>query len=507
MLFVIYYTDGTSTIMYANKSVNFSFNTYVSELGKSIDYMGNLPQSDSLFYYDLDTFQIEKGTTATTYEPYTSDKISFEETLRSLPNGTQDEIVEIDGKYFKNEKISEANEELAEPQLIDLTDNNLVTGDLQSHVDGSVYNTADVLFSPYISFDVDTNQSARIDGLAEGVSRNSKAIGILAERLRIYDFTLAPGPKTLLKGDRDAGFFGYVSSADLITGDALAADLGLTAGTSMYSDGPWIKYIFQGQIKFTPLKGFRHSISHNAIYNVGAVYGTEDEGTLPPNGRLGTQLSILASDNSINTTGDFLNASAVIAAVGETVKLTGWDNGANNGDFTVDSITSTKIVLSGGTLIDESLNKGGKVYNTADMVTQNAKTTVDGVEYRVELMQGASNDPLDSYADSDKDSVGADNEWNAIILPLHERAKLQDWAFPQYAGTTEYWGTDLTDEDLRTHNKFGVGSYTWCQEVRDDSDTFRRVIRGHSGASYSYAYLSWYTYSTYVWRPVIKVIG
>ena len=131
----------------------------------------------------------------------------------------------------------------------------------------------------------------------------------------------------------------------------------------------------------------------------------------------------------------------------------------------------------------------------------------DGVEYRVELMQGASNDPLDSYADSDNDSVGADNEWNAIILPLHERAKLQDWTYPQYAGTTEYWGTDLTDEDLRTHNKFGVGSYTWCQEVRDDSETFRRVYRGYVGASFSSADTSLNANSRFVWRPVIKVIG
>ncbi|MCF8012461.1 MAG: hypothetical protein K9L56_14410, partial [Clostridiales bacterium] len=140
----------------------------------------------------------------------------------------------------------------------------------------------------------------------------------------VYDFTNAPGPKILAKGNREAGFFGFVSSSELITGDALALDLGLTAGTSMYSDGPLIKYMEQGRVNFTPLKGFRHSIAWNSIYNVGAVYGTEDEGTLPPNGRLGVQLSILASDNSINTTGDFLNTDAVIGAVGETLKLTGW---------------------------------------------------------------------------------------------------------------------------------------------------------------------------------------
>ena len=122
-------------------------------------------------------------------------------------------------------------------------------------------------------------------------------------------------------------------------------------------------------------------------------------------------------------------------------------------------------------------------------------------------MQGASNDPLDSYANSDRDSVGADNEWNAIILPLHERAKLQDWNYLSYAGVTEYWGTDLTDEDLRTHHEFGVGSYTWCQEVRDDSDTFSRVVRASSGASYSAAPISWVVSSNFVWRPVLSVIG
>jgi hypothetical protein len=337
--------------------------------------------------------------------------------------------------------------------------------------------------------------------------RVADALETLADKNTVYDFTNAPGPKILQKGNRDAGFFGFVSAVDLITGDALALDLGLTAGTSMYSDGPWIKYIYQGQIKFAPVKGFRHTIAWNPIYNVGAVYGTEDEGTLPPNGRLGTQLSILASDNSINTTGDFLTASAVVGAVAETVKLTGWDNGANVGTFTIDSITSTKIVLSGGTLVDESLNKSGKIYNTADMVTQNAKTTIDTVEYRVELFKGGASDPLDSYADGDRGSIGVDNEWNAIILPLHINAKLQDWAYPQYTGTTEYWGIDLTDEDLRTHYKFGPGSYTWCQETRDDSNTFRRVLRGYYGASYLSANSSWYVGSIYVWRPVLTVIG
>ncbi len=45
-------------------------------------------------------------------------------------------------------------------------------------------------------------------------------------------------------------------------------------------------------------------------------------------------------------------------------------------------------------------------------------------------MRGASNNPLDSYEHTDRDSIGAGNEWNAIILPLHAEAKLQNWAYP-----------------------------------------------------------------------------
>src|SRR6056297_3784771 len=84
--------------------------------------------------------------------------------------------------------------------------------------------------------------------------RVAEAMEKLADTRTVYDFTNSPGPKVLAKGDRDAGFFGFVPASDLITGDDLALDLGLTAGASIFSDSPWIKYIFKGQIKFIPLK-------------------------------------------------------------------------------------------------------------------------------------------------------------------------------------------------------------------------------------------------------------
>ncbi|MDC3412518.1 hypothetical protein [Terrihalobacillus insolitus] len=344
--------------------------------------------------------------------------------------------------------------------------------------------------------------------------RMADALERIADTRVQEDYTQAPGNEYLLGGDRQAGFFGFVQAVDLITGDALATDLGLTAGTSQNSDTPWIKYIWNGKICFTPLKTIRYSIAWDAIYNVGAVYASGDEGTLPPEGRLGTELTIDATDNSINTTGHFLGDKTsatsyydTVGAVGDIVVLKGWSNGANNGEFTIDSITDTKIVVSGGTLISETGDRTKRMYPKTNAVTQNVQVVIKGLTYRVRLFRGAANDPADSYANSDRDAIGENDEWNAIVLPLHERAKTQNWNYPAYAGTTEYWDANLTDEDLRTHYNFGNGSYSWCQEVRDDDQTFRRVIRGHDGASYLGASVSWDTYSNLGFRPVLELLG
>ena len=328
----------------------------------------------------------------------------------------------------------------------------------------------------------------------------------------VVDHSVAPGKKELEIGDTNAGFFGFVKAVDLITGDNLALALGLSSGTSQNSDTPWIKYIWNGKVCFTPLKTIRHSVTWDAIYNAGAVYGSGGKGTLPPEGRLGTELTIDALDNSINTTGHFLGDKTsatgyydTVGAIGDIITLEGWSDGANNGDFTIDSVTDTKIIVTGGVLVTEVGSRTKKLYPKANVVTQNAKVTIGGLEYTVRLFKGAANDPQNSYADADRGSIGDDNEWNGIMLPLHERAKTQEWNYPAYAGTTPYWGVNLTDEDLRTHYTFGSGSYTWCQEVRDDNETFRRVFRGYTGASNLLANYSWSVGSGYGFRPVLEL--
>lgn len=341
------------------------------------------------------------------------------------------------------------------------------------------------------------------------------------------DYGNSPGGKYLLAGDTDAGFLGFVQAAhmgDLVgNGDAntafsganLALAIGLSGGSLINSNTVWIKYIWKGKICFTPLKPLRHSVTWDAIYNTGAVYGVSGEGTLPPTGRLGVNLSIDATDNSINTTNqnflgdkssgmDFADATA---KVGDVLVLKGWANTENNGEVTVVSITNTKIVVSGKTLVTEIGGKASKFYEKTKAVTQSKQIKVGESNYKVRLFKGAEKDPTDSYANADRGGTGKNNEWNWIVGQLHEQAKLKNWAYPVYMDADlGDFGVHLTDEDLITHHTFGSGNYTWCQEV-NDTVTWRRVIRGNNGASNLFSRRSWSLSSNFGWRPVLEWVS
>jgi len=326
------------------------------------------------------------------------------------------------------------------------------------------------------------------------------------------DFSDLPGNKNIIAGDNNAGFLGFVTSAELISGSGIATAIGLSAGTLINDTTPWIKYIWKGKICFYPLKPIRHSVTWDAIYNAGAVYGTGDEGLFPPMSRGGQLISIDTTDNSINTTNqNFLGDKSAgmdyadtVGAVGDTLVLKGWTNAANNGEVTIVSITNTKIVVSGKTLVTEVGAMNKRFYKKTNAVTQNASVTVNGVAGKVRLMRGASQDQLSSYADGDRDGIGVDNEWNWIILQLHEQAKLKNWTYPAYVDSTlGDFGVYLTDTDLITHYTLGSGSYRWMQETSDIT-AWRRVSRGYVGASFLLAYLSWFSSSLFAFSPVLE---
>lgn len=331
-----------------------------------------------------------------------------------------------------------------------------------------------------------------------------------------------PGSWYLAKGDITNGFYGFIQPTEMGTfedgkvynGVNLALAIGLSSGTAFNSDVPLMKFSRNGKVLFVPLTGYRHSVPWDEIYKRGAVYATNDDGFLPPMGRSGNQLSIVEGNKIQSTAADFLGDKSAeqdyadtVGAVGEELILKGWTTEANNIEVTITEITTNSITVS-ETLTPEIGSKKSRFYNKKNVVKQDSVVTIGGKQYRVRLIKGAGDNPTDSYANSDRGSTGIGNEWNDLILPLHEHAKVGDWIYPAYAknatgGAIVDWGVGLTDENLRTHNTYGAGSYTWSQETQNLT-TYRRVTRGYSGASSLSSRFSWYVNSYVCWRPVLE---
>lgn len=89
------------------------------------------------------------------------------------------------------------------------------------------------------------------------------------------------GSTTLVGGDATWGFYGEVASTDFITGDALATEIGLSAGTSQNSTSDWLKFASNGSVILVPKKTFRYAVSWEHLYQAGAVYGDDTNGSNP----------------------------------------------------------------------------------------------------------------------------------------------------------------------------------------------------------------------------------
>ena len=113
---------------------------------------------------------------------------------------------------------------------------------------------------------------------------------------------LGPGPQELIAGNMTNGFFGEVQSSEFITGDQLATSLNITQGTSQYSDTPWLKFALDDEIIFIPKKPIRNSVSWEHIYQVGAVYGTNDNGLYPSGGDRLQDAMVNVGDDSFKVT-------------------------------------------------------------------------------------------------------------------------------------------------------------------------------------------------------------
>jgi len=92
---------------------------------------------------------------------------------------------------------------------------------------------------------------------------------------KLDDPSGSPGPNMLVKGTMQEGYFGLVTSAEMITGDALTTLVGIAQGTSQNSTTNWLKFAYKGKVLFVAQKPIRYDLSWDAINNVGAVMGTK----------------------------------------------------------------------------------------------------------------------------------------------------------------------------------------------------------------------------------------
>lgn len=89
-----------------------------------------------------------------------------------------------------------------------------------------------------------------------------------------------PGPQSLIGYYHEdlgpgtcKGFFGEVSTDELINGEELADIVDLTAGTAHNSDAPWLKFLLDGKILFVSKRTYRYGISWDDLHAANVVYG------------------------------------------------------------------------------------------------------------------------------------------------------------------------------------------------------------------------------------------
>lgn len=108
-----------------------------------------------------------------------------------------------------------------------------------------------------------------------------------------------PGPKNLLQGTTAMGYFGTVDATDLFTHSELTAAAFLKGTKPVLLAGTegWYKFYYNGKIIYLPITPVGNTISWNALYNEGLVYGTDDNGKYPAATPV-NQSRILARDSA-----------------------------------------------------------------------------------------------------------------------------------------------------------------------------------------------------------------
>lgn len=139
-----------------------------------------------------------------------------------------------------------------------------------------------------------------------------------------------------------------------------------------------------------------------------------------------SDLSALASDGSLNsTTTDFVAAGF---QPGSKVTVSGFVSAANNGDFTVSSVTATKLTLTAPGLVDEAAGAAITATVTSESMTESTNT-VQRKSYKFPVTPGRYEMRLKRLSNNQTDArYGDEIQWSAA------RAYLD--STPDYSGVT-----------------------------------------------------------------------
>lgn len=88
-----------------------------------------------------------------------------------------------------------------------------------------------------------------------------------------------PGSIYLTAGNSEIGYFGRVTSAELMTYVAYRTHLTATAWTTGTDKG-WLKFMYKGKVLFLS-QGWIFKATWNQLYAAGGVYGVDGPGTYP----------------------------------------------------------------------------------------------------------------------------------------------------------------------------------------------------------------------------------
>lgn len=99
-----------------------------------------------------------------------------------------------------------------------------------------------------------------------------------------------PGPQTILRGDWASGYFGTVSNTEFFNTAELKLMLTAQQGNMFtYDPQEWHKFIFRGRIVFFPATMHSKTNSVQMAYQYGMMYGTDDVGSIVPQGATATK--------------------------------------------------------------------------------------------------------------------------------------------------------------------------------------------------------------------------